>query len=69
MPVTFEIARQVEATLPSFQTALIDEGNEIGRIIDKFQGRCKIGVGPDCSTRGLWIINCSFRYELKPRIK
>ena len=36
--VAFETASQIKATLPSFQAAFIDERNEIGRIVDEFQG-------------------------------
>lgn len=36
--VAFEAASQIEATLPSFQAAFIDERNEIGRIVDEFKG-------------------------------
>ena len=36
--VAFETACQIEATLPSFQATFIDERNEIGRIVDEFQG-------------------------------
>ena len=36
VPVAFEIARQIKATFPRFQTAFIDKRNKIGRIVYKF---------------------------------